>query len=125
MHEVSIVSGLMTAILKELEKRNVIKVSEVVLTIGKLTNLGAEQMEFAYEVMSRGTILEGSVLRIEEEPIEVECASCLYKGPVNNAKFGDDHTDVPILSCPECGSGIKVVKGQTCCVKTVDIEEVE
>ena len=123
MHEVSIVSGLVTAILNELEKHNVVKVTEVVLTIGRLTNLGGEQMEFAFEVITRDTMLEGAVLKIEEEPIEVFCGTCSYEGPVKNAEFGDDHRGVPILSCPKCGGGVKVTKGQACCVKNVEIEE--
>ena len=123
MHEVSIMSGLISAILKELESYKVVSVTEVVLTIGKLTNLGIEQMEFAYEIMTRDTILEGSRLVIEEEPIEVLCNSCSYEGPTKDAEFGDDHGSVPVLSCPKCGSEIKLIKGQACCVKTVDIEE--
>jgi Zn finger protein HypA/HybF (possibly regulating hydrogenase expression) len=116
-------SGLISAILKELENYKVVKVTEVVLTIGKLTNLGVEQMEFAFEIMTRDTALDGSRLIIEEEPIEVICNSCSYEGPIKNAEFGDDHVSIPVLSCPECGSAIKLVKGQACCVKTVDIEE--
>ena len=124
MHEVSIVSGLVTAILRELENHKVVKVSEVVLTIGKLTNLGAEQMEFAFEVITKDTMLEGSTLIIEEEAIEIACENCRYEGPVKNASFGeDDHRSIPVLSCPECGMGIKVIKGQACCVKTIEIEE--
>ena len=123
MHEVSIMSGLVSAILKELENYKVVRVTEVILTIGKLTNLGAEQMEFAYDIMIKGTILDGSKLVIEEEPIEVLCDSCSYEGPVKNAEFGDDHSSVPVLSCPKCGSAIKLTKGQACCVKSVDIEE--
>jgi Zn finger protein HypA/HybF (possibly regulating hydrogenase expression) len=116
-------SGLVSAILEELKNYKVVRVTEVVLTIGKLTNLGTEQMEFAYDIMTKDTILEGSKLVIEEEPIEVLCNSCSYEGPTKNAEFGDAHGSVPVLSCPECGSAIKLTKGQACCVKTVDIEE--
>lgn len=120
------VADLMAAIKKELERYDVISVKEVTLTVGKLTNLGKEQMEFAYEIMSKDTILEGSELIIEEEPIEVKCEKCGYLGPVKNMEFGDEmHYQVPILSCPDCGGAVTITAGKTCCVKCMEIEEAD
>ncbi|MDR0887636.1 MAG: hydrogenase/urease maturation nickel metallochaperone HypA [Candidatus Methanoplasma sp.] len=126
MHEVSIVSDLVSAILKELEKYNAISVAEVTFTIGKLTNLGHDQMEFAYNVITRGTILEGSKLIIEDEEIILECESCGYDGPADMLDLGEgnDHS-MPVLSCPKCHGPVTVTKGQSCCVKNMCIEEEE
>jgi len=124
MHEVSVVADLITAILKELEKYDVVSVKEVTLTVGKLTNLGTEQMEFAYDVMSKDSILNGSKLVIEEENIIVKCEDCGYKGPVNVMNIGEEaHFQVPILSCPVCGKAVTIIAGKSCCVKSIDIEE--
>ena len=60
MHEVSVVSDIVSAILRELEKYNVVKVEEVILVVGEMTSLGHEQLEFAYEIVTKGTLLEGS-----------------------------------------------------------------
>lgn len=126
MHEVSVVADLLAAIKKELERYDVISVKEVTMTVGKLTNLGFEQMEFAFEIMSRDTILEGAKLTIEEEEIEVECEKCGYKGPVKNLEMGEEvHYQIPVLSCPECNGPVKIIAGKTCCVKTMEIEEAD
>lgn len=117
-------ADLIAAIKKELERYDAVSVKEVNLTVGKLTNLGAEQLEFAYEIMSRDSVLEGSRLVIEEEDIKVRCAACGYEGPVNNVDLGEDaHLRIPILSCPECGGGVTVTAGKSCCVRSIDIEE--
>jgi len=123
MHEVSVVAELIAAIEKELEKYNVVSVKEVTLTVGKLTNLGTDQMEFAYEVMSKDTILKGSKLVIETENIKVKCEECGYSGPVNVVDLGEDHYQIPLLSCPACGSAVTILSGRSCCVKSIDIEE--
>ena len=123
MHEVSVVADLIAAIKKELEKYDVVSVKEVTLTVGKLTNLGAEQMAFAYEVMSKDSILDGSKLAIEEENILVKCEGCGYDGPVKNMDIGEGAGhQIPILSCPACNGAVTITAGKSCCVKSIDIE---
>lgn len=126
MHEVSVVTGIVDAVIDELSKYDLEKVNSVTIMVGTLTNLGDEQMQFAYEIVTRGTILEGSELVIEHIPVEVKCESCGYWGPVKMLTDPDyESHSVPVLSCPECGGSIKVVKGMECTVKCMDIEEVE
>ena len=126
MHEVSVVASLVDAVIAELQKYNVIKVNSVTVVIGDLTNLGEEQMAFAYEIVTQDTILEGSQFIVEHEPIELECWDCGYKGPAKVLTDPDfDTHSIPILSCPECGGKVTVVKGQSCTVKCMDIEEAE
>lgn len=125
MHEVAVVSDFVKAILVELGNYKVESVASVTLVIGKLTNLGAEQMEFAYEVVTRETLLEGSELVIEEEDIVIGCRQCEYEGPAQMLDLGRSYGDhaVPVLSCPECGGPVTVLAGQSCSVKGIDIEE--
>jgi hydrogenase nickel incorporation protein HypA/HybF len=126
MHEVSVVATLVDAILKELEKYKVVRVNSVTLRIGDLTNLGEEQMSFAYEIVTRGTMLEGSELIVEHEPIELQCKSCGYAGPAKVIMEPDfDSHAIPILACPECGGPVIVTSGQSCTVRCMDIEEEE
>ncbi|AIZ56299.1 putative hydrogenase nickel incorporation protein HypA [Candidatus Methanoplasma termitum] len=126
MHEVSVMADLIEAIKKELERYDVVSVKEVYLIVGKLTNLGSEQLEFAFEIMSKDSILDGSKLTIKEEEIEVRCSQCGYEGPVNNMDIGEEsHFSVPILSCPKCGSAVIITAGKSCRVSSIDIEEAD
>ncbi len=126
MHEVSVVTGIVDAVIDELSKYKLERVNAVYIQVGVMTNLGDEQMQFAYEIVTRGTILEGSELVIEHIPVEVSCDSCGYLGPAEILTDPDFEThSLPVLSCPECGGPIKVVKGMECSVKCMDIEEVE
>ena len=125
MHEVSVVSDIVTAVLAELDKYNAERVEEVTLVIGDMTSLGEEQMEFAYEIVTRGTKLEGSRLVIEHERIEVKCQQCGYEGGVKMLESDYGEHTIPILSCPECGGRVKVTAGQTCKVRNLRIVEAE
>ncbi len=126
MHEVSVVTSLVDAVIGELDRYDVEKVNSVTVIIGDLTNLGEEQMKFAYEVVTRDTILEGSEFIVEHEPIELACKSCGFEGPAKVLSDPDfEMHSIPVLACPECGGPVTVTKGQTCAVKCMDIEEAE
>ena len=125
MHEVSVVSDIVSAILKELEKYNVEKVEEVVLVVGDMTSLGEEQLEFAYEIVTKETKLEGSKLVIEHEKIRVRCNECGYEGEVRMLESDYGEHTIPILSCPKCNGKVKVTAGQTCMVRNLKIVEAE
>jgi hydrogenase nickel incorporation protein HypA/HybF len=120
MHEVSIISSIIDSVLVELGKHQVEKVEEVYLTLGSLTFLGEDQLEFAYDVLSKGTKLDGSKLVIEKEDVEIRCRSCGYQGPSDNVE-GDFHGLVPILQCPTCGEDVDVIKGKSCTVRSIRV----
>lgn len=119
MHEFSITSQIVQNVLAEAEKRGAKKVTEVNLTIGKLTFLGLEQVRFAYEVLTKGTIAEGSRLVIEEQEGFVKCSNCGYQG---GFKYEDDpmyHVPVPTLKCPKCGSTVSIASGKECTIRNI------
>lgn len=124
MHEASVVANIVDAVLEELKKYDVTKVNAVTIVVGDLTQLGIEQMEFAYEVLSQGTVLEGSKLLVEPEHIVLGCDKCGYEGPAKMIDFGEDGYghDIPVLSCPKCGGPVKVLEGEACRMKNMDIE---
>ena len=127
MHEVSVMSSIIEAVLKELNKYDIESVEEVYLTVGEMTYLVSEQLEFAYEILTQDSILKGSKLVIETEKIEVMCNNCGYTGSIKYLESGEEdesyHTQLPIISCPQCSSQVEVVKGRSCVVKSVKAVE--
>ena len=120
MHEVSVMAGIVESVLKELEKHDVLRVEEVQLTLGELTFLGEEQLQFAYEIITRETALEGSTLVIVPEETELQCPSCGYQGKAD--KVGEEfHMAMPSLACPKCKGKVKVLKGQSCRVTSMRV----
>jgi len=112
-------SQIVQSVLAEAEKRKAKKVTEVHLVIGKLTFLGLEQVRFAYEALTKGTIMNGSKLVIEEQEGVVKCNHCGYEG---GFKYEDDpmyHVPVPTLKCPQCGSVVNIAAGKECTVKSI------
>ena len=119
MHELSIMTQIVDAILEEVVKHKAISVKEVTLEVGNLAFLNPEQLDFCYGVLSKDNILKGSKLTIiEKEPV-VKCDSCGYEGPI---KYQEDplfHTIFPKFACPECEGNVVVTEGRGCTIRNV------
>lgn len=111
----------MQSVLKEARKHEAKKVKETSLAIGKLTFLGLEQVRFAYEILTKGTIMEGSNLLIKESEGLVKCKSCDYKGDFKYEDNPQYHLPVPTLRCPKCGGMVEIVGGKECVIESVKL----
>ena len=121
MHEFSMTTQIVNYVLEEAKKHNAKRVNEVHLIIGKLTFLGVEQVKFAYDLLVKNTIMEGSKLRIEEKNGVVKCSNCGYEGGL---KYEDDpvyHVPSPTLNCPKCGDVVNIVGGKECTIKSIKL----
>ena len=121
MHEFSMTTQIVNYVLEEAKKHNAKRVNEVHLIIGKLTFLGVEQVKFAYDLLVKNTIMEGSKLHIEEKNGVVKCSNCGYEGGL---KYEDDpvyHVPSPTLNCPKCGDVVNIVGGKECTIKSIKL----
>jgi hydrogenase nickel incorporation protein HypA/HybF len=123
MHEVAVMSSILEAVREELKKHHILKVEEVLLAVGEMTFLGVDQLNFAFEVLTKDTDLDGSTLVIEKEEVEVSCPSCGYRG---RAAYHEDemyHSQIPTLNCPQCEKRVEIIKGKSCMVRSIKVVE--
>jgi len=111
-------SQIVDLILTEAKKRNAEKVQHVNLDIGEFTFLGEEQLRFAFEILTKGTIAEDAGLDIYTKPGTIEC-TCGYSGSPKRPE--DIHTLAPILMCPKCGRIARVREGLGCTVRDIEL----
>jgi hydrogenase nickel incorporation protein HypA/HybF len=116
MHEFSIMSQIVKAIIEEARKNKMITISKVSLQVGELTFLGKEQLKFCYDVLSKDNILSGSELIIEEVEPEVKCQACGFKGALEYIEKDEFHIRMPKFSCPKCDGKVEITKGKECVI---------
>ena len=66
MHELSIALSIINLAIKEAEKSNATRVSELELEIGEMAGVNIEALEFSMSIAMQNTILEGAKVRIVE-----------------------------------------------------------
>jgi hydrogenase nickel incorporation protein HypA/HybF len=94
MHELSIAYNLVEIASQAAAQARAARVKTVNLRIGQLSGVVKDALLFSYEIAAVGTVLEGSVLQIEDVPVAVYCASCDVTSVLPNLQS---------FCCPQCG----------------------
>jgi hydrogenase nickel incorporation protein HypA/HybF len=76
MHELSMAQAVVATVGRELPGR---QVSSVQLRIGVLSSVVPQALAFAWDVVTPGTALAGSTLRIDSVPAVGRCHSCGFE----------------------------------------------
>lgn len=93
MHEVALMQNVLEVALENAQRQNATAIHAVRLRVGALSGAVPEALEFAFEVLVRGTIAEGARLEIEKVPALCHCSSCKI----------DFEPDPVVFACPQCG----------------------
>jgi len=113
---------LVTNLLAEAERNKVIKIVEIHLEIGEISFLQEDQLKYSFDIIKRDhPVMREAELTITKVALVVECTECEYRGPVT---YEDDqyHFLMPLIRCPECDSGVKVVEGKDIIIKNIEAE---
>ena len=94
MHELSIALNLVEIAESAAREQNVTHVEAVHLRLGVFSGVMPESLEFAYDVVTQGTMLAGSRLIIEEQPLVIYCPLCQLERKLDT---------IQSLECPVCG----------------------
>lgn len=116
MHEYSICEGLVEGVLAEFERLQPrpARLLKAKIAVGKLRQVIPETMAFAYEVITRGTLAEGSELEVEEIPVTCRCQDCDWTGAIEATFF----------VCGQCSSvRVEVVTGMELELKALEVSD--
>jgi len=101
MHEMSIAAGLLELIERQRAQHGFDTVRRVVVSIGALSHVEPQALEFGFGIAARGTCAEHAHFQIDLVPAQVWCMSC--SATVSVARRGD--------ACPTCGGYQLIVQG--------------
>jgi hydrogenase nickel incorporation protein HypA/HybF len=115
MHELSLVTTLLTLVEEELAKHQLTKLHVVRVRHGALANVVPDALSFAFEALTQGGPFEGARLELEEEPLVLRCACGASFSPGQGPLFAP---------CPTCGEtqGHTVEKGRELYLQHIEAE---
>ena len=113
MHELSLSSAILETAVRHAEGR---PVKSVDLTVGTLRQVVPKSLTFYWDIVTRGTVCEGSSLELSVVEALISCNDCATEWTLED----------PIFACPSCKStSVEVLTGTEFMVESLDISEKE
>jgi hydrogenase nickel incorporation protein HypA/HybF len=113
MHEMGITSGILASAIEAAEAEGATRINEVDISIGDLTEIVEDALQFAWEALSPGTMAEGSKLVVNHIPARSRCMQC-------DKEFEHDKYD---LTCPTCDAFmIESLTGRELRIDSIDVD---
>lgn len=113
MHEGALTENLFDHVLIHAREANARHVTRVKVTIGALSDVTAESIQFYWDSLAPGTLAEGALLEFEAAPGSARCNTC-----------GEEfEVDEVYASCPKCGAfPVTVTGGNGVYLSSLEVE---
>jgi hydrogenase nickel incorporation protein HypA/HybF len=101
MHEMSLCEGMRRVIEEQARAHNVARIKRVRVEIGRFAGVETAALNFAFDVVMRGSVAEGAELITLELPGRALCYDCMKEVEIQNR----------LDPCPDCGGGKLMPQG--------------
>ncbi|WP_431859038.1 hydrogenase maturation nickel metallochaperone HypA [Azospirillum sp.] len=113
MHELALCRSIIELCREQADRQGFRTVKAIRLSIGALSHVEPQALEFGFDAASRGTLAEGAVLEIERPPGQAFCMVCEATVPLEQ-RFDP---------CPRCaGHQLIVTGGEEMRVQDLEVE---
>ena len=112
MHELFITQNILSIVLEQAKVAKANKITKINLTIGELSGVVNECVQFYFDIISKDTIAAEASLSFERPPTKLCCRNCA-------ATFSPDDLD---WTCPNCREQkVEIVSGRQCYVESIEV----
>jgi hydrogenase nickel incorporation protein HypA/HybF len=113
MHELSVTENILEISLRHAKSANANHIDVLFLKIGEYSSIVDESVQFYWDIITKGTIAEGSKLQFTRIPAEFLCLDCNQEYLPRDGQY----------ICPNCNSkNIKLIKGNEFYLESIDVE---
>jgi hydrogenase nickel incorporation protein HypA/HybF len=113
MHELAVTQSILEIVEKHAKAAGASQVTDIHLTIGDLSSIVDDSVQFYWEIITAGTLCEHTRLHFNRIKAKIRCLECM-------TEYTLDHDLTP---CPNCGSNqIKILSGEEFQVESIEIE---
>lgn len=103
----------MKVVLQEAQAAGAEKVTGIHLVLGGLAGVQRECVQFYFDILKKGTPVEGAKLAFTEVPGKLKCRSCGVEFAAGDCYW----------LCPECASpAVEVVGGRDAYIESIEVE---
>jgi hydrogenase nickel incorporation protein HypA/HybF len=114
MHELSLAENIIEIVEESAKKSEAKKVTKIVIDIGRLSGVERDALQFAMDLLMKGSVAEGAELELHDIEGMCHCLSCWKDGVINDF----------FSPCPHCNShDVEIVAGKEMKVSSIEVEK--
>ncbi len=114
MHELAVTESILSTAEKYARQSGAGRVTDLYLIIGRLSSIVDDSVQFYWDIISQGTLCQGSKLHFQRVPASLVCLNCGHEYIL----------DAELTLCPVCGSAkVKVTSGDQFYLDSIEIEK--
>ena len=112
MHELAVTEDILHIAIEEGEAHQAKRITDIYMTIGRLSSLVDDSIQFYWDHISQGTLCEGAVLHFNRPPAIFKCNKCGQEFEILE----------DLLPCPACKSfDLDILSGNEMQVDNIEI----
>jgi len=112
MHEMSLAEGIRSTVVEQAQAQGFARVTRVRLEIGRFAGVEKPALEFAFDVVMRGSVAEGATLEMIDLAGRAMCYDCVAEVEIAER----------LSPCPDCGGGrLMPVAGDEMRIKDMEV----
>jgi hydrogenase nickel incorporation protein HypA/HybF len=113
MHELAITEEILRIALEHAEQAGAEQLTDIHITIGDLSSVVDDSVQFYFDFLSPGTIAEGAQLHFDRVRTRLRCREC-------GTEFEPEGMD---WRCPNCQAlGGEVIAGREFYIESIEVE---
>ena len=113
MHELSITQSILSIALEKAKTVPASKITKINLTIGELSGIVDDCVEFYFDLLSKDTIAAEASLSFNRPPTRLRCRNCATTFSPDNLNW----------ACPDCREQkIEIISGRECHIESIEVE---
>ena len=115
MHGLPVTQGIIDVAVQAAQRNGGQPIVAIDLVIGDLASIVDDSVQFYFDILSRGTLAEGAILRFRRHPATATCWDCKHTF----------ETRAPLLpTCPQCGSvRLQLAGGRDFYVESIEVTD--
>jgi len=116
MHELAVTENILDIAVKHANQADAQHVTDIYITIGQLSSIVDDSVQFYWELVSENTLCSGAKLHFNRIPAEFLCIDCQITFKLEQG----------LGPCPNCGSAhIRIISGEEFFLDSLEIERKE
>jgi hydrogenase nickel incorporation protein HypA/HybF len=113
MHELPVTQGMLSIALEHAQKAGAEKITAINVTIGEMSGIVDDSVQFYFDFISRDTLAQGALLNFERVPARFHCKACDQEFSLPERQW----------ACPHCGEwSVEIVAGREFYVNSIEVE---